>query len=82
MISGLNLRAVLSHSFTGKDANADGAVSFEEFMTPVSGTACVPAFPDEAPSMEELFAAYDKSKDGLVSLFEMTGTLEVKKGEV
>jgi Ca2+-binding EF-hand superfamily protein len=70
----------ISYSFTGKDGNRDGKVGFDEFMRPVEGTACVPADTASAPTMEDIFHAYDANRDGFVSSLEMLGTRDVQRG--
>lgn len=70
----------ISYSFTGKDGDRDGKVSFDEFMQPVEGTACVPADAASAPTMEDIFHAYDANRDGFVSSLEMLGTRDVRRG--
>lgn len=72
---------VVSHSFTGKDSDRDGKVSFEEFMKPVEGTGCVPADEATAPTLRDIFRAYDVNHDGFVSTMELRGTRSVRRSQ-
>jgi Ca2+-binding EF-hand superfamily protein len=69
----------ISYSFTDKDKNNDGAVSFAEYMAPVPAevTAITPADPSKSASMEDIFKAYDANGDGSVSAAELHRTVDV-----
>lgn len=61
-------------SFSYKDTSGDGGVSFDEFMAPVpEGTTTLTPADGEGPTMKQVFASYDKNRDGIVSGSELLG---------